>query len=245
MSNFKEKSQVFIIGLMTGLIIAGAFFVLKLDDYFKELNFYKNIAKTFVEDSKGKEFIKADDKIVIKEKKSKSNFINNKSATNIDSSAIAKEETDFLVDADTLNDFIAMDSATIKISSVSEDIVLRKDELLFTKTIEVINLSPVATQTSSKDSLLKKVTGIKENKNNIKQLVNIELWQSPLNYKGYKMSKNKIALYDIASVDGLLVYILNDVVYLKHGPVVYKLENSSEFRPYERITDDSLISKLK
>lgn len=244
MSNFKEKSQVFIIGLMTGLIIAGAFFVLKLDDYFKELNFYKNIAKTFVEDSKGKEFIKANDKIVIKEKKSKSNSINNKSATNIDSSAITKEETDFIVDADTLNDFSAKDSATIKISSVSEDIVLRKDELLFTKTIEVINLSPVATQTSSKDSLLKKVTGIKENKNNIKQLVNIELWQSPLNYKGYKMSKNKIALYDIVSADGLLVYILNDVVYLKHGPVVYKLENSSEFRPYERITDDSLISKL-
>lgn len=245
MSNFKEKSQVFIIGLMTGLIIAGGFFILKLDDYFKELNFYKNIAKTFVEDSKDKASIEANNKIVIKEKKAKSNYIKSKPVTAIDSTAFIIEETDFIADADTLNNFIAKDSAAFKISSVSEDIVLRKDELLFTKTMEVINLSPVASHTSAKDSLLKKVAGIKENKNNLKQFVNIEVWQSPLNYKGYKMSKNKIALYDIASMDGLLVYILDDVVYLKHGPVFYKLESSSEFRPYERITDDNIISKLK
>jgi hypothetical protein len=47
MSSFKEKLQVFMLGLMAGLIIAGGFFILKLDDYFKELNFYKNVVKTF------------------------------------------------------------------------------------------------------------------------------------------------------------------------------------------------------
>lgn len=248
MSSFKEKSQVFIIGLMAGLLVAGAFFILKLDDYFKELNFYKNIAKTFQADSKTDESaIKAEDKVPVKEKKSKDNTIKNKSLSNSDSASVNKVNTNFVLDADTLNKALTKDSVESKISTInsSEEIVVRKDELLSTKTIEVNNLNLTVNRMNSKDSLLQKISGVKDDRNNSKQLVNLELWQSPLNYKGYKMSKYKITLYGITTFEGLKVYTLDDIIYLKHGSQVYKLENSSEYRPYEHITDESVISKLK
>lgn len=251
MSNFKEKSQSFIIGLMAGLLIAGGFFILKLDDYFKELNFYKNIAKTFVSDSKNLgSSVKSEDTEPAQEKKIKPNISKNKSVSVSDSTGEKKTNTDLVSDADTLKKYLSMDTIasnnTSSISSTSsEEIVVRKDELLSTKTIEIINLSPLASSRNSKDSLLQKVSGIKDDKNGTKQFINIELWQSPLNYKGYKMSKYKIALYGLTSLEGLKVYILDDVIYLKSGATVNKLENSSDFRPYERITEENLISKLK
>ena len=52
MSSFKEKSFGFIIGILVGLIVAGGFFIFKLDDYFKELNFYKSVSNTFSSDTK-------------------------------------------------------------------------------------------------------------------------------------------------------------------------------------------------
>lgn len=251
MGNFKEKSQSFIIGLMAGLIIAGGFFILKLDDYFKELNFYKNIAKTFVSDSKNLESsVKSKEVEPVQEKKIKPNISKNKPVSSIDSLDLKKTKTDLVLDADSLKKYLTMDTIASKNTSAitttsSEDIIVRKDELLSTKTVEIINLSPVASSRNSKDSLLQKVSGIKDDKNISKQFINIELWQSPLNYRGYKMSKYKIALYGVTSLEGLKVYILDDVIYLKNGAIVNKLENSSEFRPYERITDENLISKLK
>jgi len=248
MSSFKEKSQVFIIGLMAGLLVAGCFFILKLDDYFKELNFYKNIAKTFQAAPKNDESDeKAEDKAPLKEKKSKDNFLKNKSISNDDTTSIKKTSTDFVLDADTLNRALTKDSIKFRNATTtsSEDIIVKKDELLSTKTVEIINLNLTVNRMSSKDSLLQKVSGIKDDRNNAKQLINIELWQSPLNYKGYKMSKYKITLYGIVSFEGLKVYTIDDAIYLKNGTSIFRLENSNEYRPYEHITDESIISKLK
>ena len=250
MGSFKEKSQSFIIGLMTGLLVAGGFFILKLDDYFKELNFYKNIAKTFVSDSKNlQSSVKKEDTEPVEEKKTKSNTPKVKPVSSIDSAYTKTTRTDMVSNADTLKKYLSMDTleskSTAGSTTASEYIVVRKDELLSTKTVEIINLSPLANNKNAKDSLLHKVSGIKDDRNSTKQFINIELWQSPLNYKGYKMSKYKIALYGFTSVEGLKVYSLDDAIYLRNGALVYKLENCIEFRPYERTTEDNLLSKLK
>ncbi len=244
MSSFKEKSQAFIMGLMAGLIIAGAFFILKLDNYFKELNFYKNIVKTFKSDSKEKETIVITDNAApLKEKKIRDNS-KKKSVQLNDSSGSEKLKTDFILNADTLSMHSPKDSTGFNNAVVQEDIVIRKDELFLTKTIEIINLNPALNQNNSKDSLLHKVSGVKDDKNQ-KQFINIELWQSPLNYKGYKMGKYKVVLYGITSLEGLKIFAIENNIYLKHGTIVYNLENTSEFKPYERVTDENIINKLK
>jgi hypothetical protein len=241
MSSFKEKSQVFIIGLMVGLIIAGGFFILKLDDYFKELSFYKSITKTFSSTTKSNENTdKKNDVPPVKEKQ----LNENKSKNKKEEISEIPRKNDHVLGADTLNIRAAKDSLVSEMS-VSDDIVVRKDELLSTKTLEVFNLSPLATKAVSKDSLLQKVSGVRDDRNIAKQFFNIEFWQSPLNYKGYKMSKYKMVLYGITSVDEIKVFKLDDVIYLKNVATVYRLDYVSDFKQYERITDENIINKLK
>ena len=88
------------------------------------------------------------------------------------------------------------------------------------------------------------MTGIKE-ENNSKQMFNIEFWTSPLNYKGYKMGKYKLVLYGINATDDIKIYRLDDVIYLKNSAMVYQLDYVSDFKYYERITDETILSKLK
>jgi hypothetical protein len=245
MINFKEKSQVFIMGVMVGLIIAGGFFILKLDDYFTELNFYKNVAKTFYLHSKNTEsIVKSENTEQVEKIKSDKITTKKRSASNADSIHSKNRAANFVLNADTLNSHLAKDSASF-VNNASEDIVVRKDELLSNKTMEVINLNPVVSLTNYADSLLQKVSGIRDDRNSSKQFFNIELWQSPLNYRGYKMSKYKIVLYGIASVDAIKVYKIDDGIYLKNASSVYKLEQSSDFKPYQSISDASIINKLK
>ncbi|MBL0329370.1 MAG: hypothetical protein IPP64_08135 [Bacteroidetes bacterium] len=235
MSSFKEKSYGFIIGILVGLIIAGGFFIFKLDDYFKELSFYKSVSNTFSSESKSEDVPSKETTPVEKTKKSKTkvaDFSKNQEAIN--------EEKVVKVDTNS----IAKDTLTLENPGGDDVMVVRKDELLLTKTLEVFNLDPVA-KMNGKDSLLQKVSGIKDDKPAAKQYMNLELWSSPLNYKGYKMSKYKLIMYGIASPEGLKIYRLDDVVYIKSASLVYRVDATGEFKPYERITDESVISRLK
>lgn len=237
MSSFREKSQVFIIGLAIGLLAAGAFFILKLDDYFKELSFYKNLS-SLSQPAPSNE-LKASTEEEKNEKPAKSK--SQKSIKVNTDNAVSSQ--DQVLDADTLRTASKADSINASFVAGS-DIVVRKDELLSTKTLEVYNLSPTV-KNSSKDSLLQKVSGIKDDRSGEMQMFNIEFWSSPLNYRGYRMSKYKIILYGIPSADGLKVYKLDDVVYLKHQSNVYRLDYASDFHPYDRITDESITGKFK
>lgn len=232
MSNLREKSQVFIIGLLIGLLVAGGFFVFKLDDYFKELNFYKRFAETFESEKKA---APTQDASSEKEQDSKKVVKKNKQVANANHIITSSSQ-------DTLG-HIGADSAVVSEGSFSDEIVVKKDEMVTSKTLQVIQLSPVAAK-SGKDSLLQKVSGIKDDSNS-KQLFNIEFWTSPLNYKGYKMGKYKLVLYGINATDDIKIYRLDDVIYLKNSAMVYQLDYVSDFKYYERITDETILSKLK
>lgn len=232
MNSFKEKAQVFIVGLSFGLLIAGAFFILKLDDYFKELSVYKKMAQTF---TMSKPVDKSTEAQPLQIKKNDAPVLRPKPIViydtvkhSLDNSPMSSR-TDSVLHTDSLN---------------SEEIVVRKDELLATKTLEVNNLNPVASR-NAKDSVLQKVSGIKDDKLSGKQMFNIELWSSPLNYKGYKLSKYKMVLYGINNFDGMKLYKLDDIIYLKVNSAIYKLDYASDFKPYEHITDEQIINKLK
>jgi hypothetical protein len=237
MARFKERSQGFIIGIMVGLIVAGGFFILKLDDYFKELNFYKSVAKSFSSETKEVEQSPSEvteSNLEGKQKKGKPKAKKAEESQNTGESPETPK-------SDTLS--VVKDSLILGSPAGDEDIVIRKDEQLSTKTLEVINMDPVVKMTG-KDSLLQKVSGIKDDKNS-KQYFNIEFWSSPLNYKGYKMSKYKLVLYGVGSADGLKLFKLDDVIYMKSASLVYRLDNTGDFKPYERITDETVVNKLK
>jgi hypothetical protein len=240
MSSFKEKTQVFIIGILIGLVVAGGFFILKLDDYFKELNFYKTLSKTFTSEKKSEDsFVKNEGTFPANENPSVSNVQKKSKAEQRE--VVSKDAP--VMDLDTLKTNGTKDSIIGNLSS-EDEIVVRKDELLSTKTIEVLNLDPIA-KMNAKDSLLQKVSGMKDDRSYSKQFFNIEFWSSPLNYKGYKLGKYKLVLYGIPSAEALKLYKLEDVIYLISGSIIYRLEYSSDFKQYDRITDELILNKFK
>ena len=196
MSSFKEKSYGFIIGILVGLIVAGGFFIFKLDDYFKELNFYKSVSNTFSSDTKTAE---SDAKEEVAPKATETKKKKKEAVITVDK--FGEDEKIVIVDSNK----VVKDSLTLENPSNNNDVVVRKDELLSTKTLEVLNLDPVA-KMNGKDSLLQKVSGIKDDRSTSKQYLNIEFWSSPLNYKGYKMSKYKLILYGVSS-PGATLYV--------------------------------------
>lgn len=239
MSPFREKAQVFVIGLTIGLLIAGAFFVLKLDNYFKEMSIYKKVSQTFSSTPETPEntTVKPDTE---KESPAKTKKIKIESAEPQTQDATQTQEP--VMDADTMR---TSRHDTLNAESMNADnIIVRKDELLSSKTLDVTNLNPV-TKPTAKDSLLQKVSGIKDDKTTDKQFFNVEFWESPLHYKGYKLSKYKMVLYGFASADALKIYKLDDVYYLKSSGFVYRLDYTTDYRPYERITDEQIIARLK
>lgn len=194
MSSLKEKTQIFAIGLLIGLLVAGVFFIFKLDDYFKELNFYKHFAETFSAEKKvdAAELKKSDEKVNNKEKESvKKNRKEKVELVQTESNEVA------------LSKVVISDSIHNK-PEEQEEIVVKKDEMISSKTISIIMFNPIV-KMSAKDSLLQKVSGISEDKNNL-PFINIEFWKSPLNYKGYKLSKYKLIVYGINSADAVTIY---------------------------------------
>ncbi len=200
------------IGLLVGLLVGGGFFILKLDDYFKELSFYRGLSQKQEEKTEEKIKDQTDERIRLK----------NKNTT------VAK------------NDSAKGAKMTVK-STANLDIVVKKDELLIVKQVDMINLS----SPGNKDSLLQELSGIKDDQVLIRQSMNVEFWLSPINYKGYKMAKNKVVLFGIATQEDVKLYKLDENSYLKLQQGVYKLEYTNDFKQMEPVNEEAVLTLLK
>lgn len=225
MARLSDKIQTFVLGLLFGVVLGGGFFLLKLDDYFKELKFYKNALRKEQADTLLQESAKP---LLTK----KNNLVK----------LLPQEPKKKLVDSLALS--LTTDSLSLnKLDSIVpvDEIVVRKDEMITSKQIEAINIS--STVNVSKDSLLASVSGI--NTPSEKNSFSIEFWQSPINYKGYKLNKNKIVIYGIPATDELLLYKIDGNLFLKHASFVYRLVLANDFKQFEKINDEQILAKLK
>lgn len=122
-----------------------------------------------------------------------------------------------------------------------EIFLIRKDELLGVRNIEIVNLQYDSSD-RMRDSILAVVSGIKESKKD--NYMSAEFWQSPVNYKGYKMSKTKIVLYGMSPDEDVTLYLLDADFFMKENQVVFKLTYTDEYRQLEKINDPLVLSKL-
>ena len=136
----------------------------------------------------------------------------------------------------------SVESDSSKIMEIQEDdIIVRKDELLFTKSIPISDLNK-SDPLNKKDSLLQILRGGKEPASN--NFIVVEYWKSPINYKGYKMGKNKIILFGLQNPEKAQVFRINGNLYFKNNDKVYKLDNSVEFKSYELVADQNILNQM-
>lgn len=229
-------------GLMLGLLVGGGFFILKLDDYFKELNFYKHQSEKRDEQQESKVNNSNGKKINYDNKHS----TQNKPITKTIFSDSIKNEDGVLksgVDSIPIHD-TALSILAVENTNTEENIVIRKDQLIASHQVEM-EILPIIENSEKNDSLLQKVSGIRDNKRMYQQLMNVEFWRSPINYKGYKMAKSKIVLFGISEQEPVKLYRLDERIYIKLSQGVYRIDYTNEFRQFERINDESLLAKLK
>lgn len=110
-----------------------------------------------------------------------------------------------------------------------EEVVLR-DELLLTKRIKATGaLAPDAEQRGS-DSLLHILTSAKPTGGKPTEY-QIEFWQNPVNYKGYKMGKERIIIFGLPPDQSYKLYYMDGLLYLQNKSHTYPLRETSDFLP--------------
>ena len=238
----KDKVLIFIIGIFVGLLIGGGFFLLKLDDYFKELSFYKHL--TLYRSDESNRGVGEEGTQKASENQGSTFKTRNQNAhqdtLNRNRNLNSGSQTTHQSATDSLNSTMNSESGAIN----SDEIVVRKDQLIATKNIEVTNLS--TSLNGTRDSVLQQISDIRDDKNNIaRQSVSIEIWKSPINYKGYKMTRNKIVLFGISEHEDFKAYRFGDSYYLRLQQAIYKIDFTDDFRQFERVTDESIIARLK
>ena len=215
-SYFRDKFQVFLLGLLFGLVLGGGFFVLKLDQYVKELSFYKSLTQ---KDDKTAEML-PEEKPETEDPKPKKV---KKTMPSYDSSVTATGNEP--MDNDT-------SSASNTNSSNPNEIVVIKDEQMASKTYSVINLE----QRKSVDSIPAKETSAGS--------LAVEFWKSPLNYHGYKFNRNKLVLFGYGDQDLVAVFKMDNTTILKCLTGTFKIEPTTEFHQLDRITDESTLKRI-
>lgn len=104
---------------------------------------------------------------------------------------------------------------------------IAQDKLLYTKIISMPNpISSDSTSNRRLDSLMGNTSQPSTN-----QVFFIEFWESPLNFIGYKMGKNKIILYGIKSFDLASLAKYEGKTYLRYLNEYYPLELTTTFKP--------------
>jgi hypothetical protein len=119
-----------------------------------------------------------------------------------------------------------------------EDVNVAQEELLSVKNIKVINLDT----DSKRDTLTGQLAGVTNA--DYPNLFFVEFWKTPLNSKGYRMTRNRVILYGLSDFSSITIYKVDDNYYLKNDDVVYKISSGTEFKPMELVNDSQLLAKI-
>lgn len=119
-----------------------------------------------------------------------------------------------------------------------ENITVAQEELLSVKNIKVIDLDTP----TKRDTLTGQLAGVSSS--DFPNLFFVEFWKTPLNSKGYRMTRNRVILYGLSDFSSITIYKVDDNFYLKNDDVVYKISVGTEFKPMELVNDSQLLAKI-
>ncbi|NOQ75877.1 MAG: hypothetical protein GQ574_27980 [Crocinitomix sp.] len=148
--------------------------------------------------------------------------------------------------ADTVNEEVDTLNATLLLDTLKNNILprdttsdeglnIKRDEQVATKRIPIIYLK----SSIEKDSIIKDLLGIKEN---LPTEMVAQFWSSPLNFSGYKLSKNSLILYGLSEQYDYTVYHKDETYYLTNEAVFYVLRETQQFLSYSEVDQASVLN---
>jgi hypothetical protein len=145
------------------------------------------------------------------------------------------------------------DTSTISSENVSADTTstLYEDNIEVKKDIMIVSIVlPVIDKSTHKDESLSKETAQKLPEADLpidikNDSMTVEFWVSPIHYKGYKMSKNTLVLFGIENLNDIILYRLNNYIYMKYGQSYYPMSVTFDYTPYQKLKDSEIPQELK
>jgi len=224
MSKFSQKVQIFIFGASIGILIGSLFFIFKLDGLFSKVSLFESGTKAKVVEE-------------VVNQSSKENLSD--TVTAIHSKTTQSQKRSYTSISDSTTNFSNYSMENNQEFIEDENINVLKEELMSVKNITLKNYDDSKIERT--DSMLREMSGINTNKSDIYL---IEFWKTPLNSKGYKMTRNRVLVYGLKDNDDLKIAKINENYYLKNNTEVFKLSYSSEFKPMERVNEENILRKL-
>lgn len=226
MAGFREKITPFTFGLSVGLLAACLFFIFKLDDYLKKIDFSKLSGRSAVTEELQQPIKQIKTEASPETKKHKGTG--------------KKENVTEPSEAPTHANTLQYMNDTV--SGADESYRVLKEELQSVKNIYVKKTGPLE-KANQKDSIIASLAGVEIPDN--KEFFMIEFWKSPLNSKGYKMTRNRILIYGFTESSDLQLIKEGEKYYLRNNQVVYSISYSSDFRPLEKAPEQEFAGKFK
>jgi hypothetical protein len=124
------------------------------------------------------------------------------------------------------------------INETESDLVIVQDKLLQTKKVLIIKAEPNF-KLSKVDSLLNVFEDSPSNEN---ETMLVEFWKSPVNYRGFKMLKNRLIVYGIDHESNIGLFLYKGKLFLKTVDHFYKLYPTDQFELLT-IADDEVKNK--
>ena len=135
------------------------------------------------------------------------------------------------------SDFVS-DSSSGTLMSNTEEIVVRRDELVSVINVSLVQLTP----TSKTDSLLTLFQG--ENPSSNPQ-IRVEFWRSPVNFRGYKFIRNTLVTFGLDAQEQVKIYLDGGFFYLQSAGVTYRLSQTDRFMPFSLIAEESIPKQIR
>lgn len=139
-----------------------------------------------------------------------------------------------------LKSYLPDDNVEIENTAAEETFeIVKKDERLDARLIEATVLDTYKNASNNvRDSLLESASGIQIDKMDKKKIkLMVEFWKSPLNYKGYRLQKNRLVLFGIEPTDEVVIVYSGNAYFIKTTIGYFKLTENDDFRPYERVPE--------
>jgi hypothetical protein len=136
-----------------------------------------------------------------------------------------------------------MDTAAIFKAS-DEDIEVKKDIMIALRLIAVIDKGIEKDASLSKDVVQKLPDADLPTEERVDTFT-VEFWVSPIHYRGYKMSKNKLVLFGIENFDDVKLYRVNKTMYLNYLGSWFSLATTYDFTPYQKLNEIEIPQELK
>lgn len=217
---------VFIFGVSVGLLAGCLFFLFKIDTYIRHfnlslLNQKQNISEQVVSPKKEESDTKTKDNSSYKSKADTKK--ENKASYNNQSLISLNDITD--------SNYVSSDNYHVL-----------KEELISVKNLYVKTITPEE-KTTPADSLAASLAGV--NNPPKEEFFMIEFWKTPLNSKGYKMTRSRLLIYGYPEKGDLALIKRDDNYYLRNNKTIYRLNYSSEFKPLERNADNDIVAMFQ